>query len=491
MAPKNLKRSIQALVMLTLFQAPLFPSVAFAKKSDKACSAVSRCEKLGTAGMNALGSGLSNTASGDTGTSGDAGGVAGAAGACSSNLAAAASQCEGMKKDCSTCGPEQKVKECQEGIDAAIARFNSQSASCGGTAAGAGQTQSASQSGGGGGGGGGDMMMGMMMGAAMGMLASKMMEKDEEKKPQGPVASMCALQQNGTVDCSKPDAYHYRGCNPQFEGRCGANLDDPTCQQFSARYCGANSGLAQPPPPCPPPPPLPNTIVPDASTFIGTAGEGSTTQYCKNVLAWNYCKTSGRDMCPSCLQMAKLKSPACIQNPALCLAQNSPAEVEKAKQTCPTDPAFSDPSYANGGTTTPPTGTPSTGNLPAVVLPQSAGSSRNVANTSGVSTSGAASAGSFAVASVHGSSGAPGDQGLREGQGSGGSSATYSNGSAGGGVATTYNGAPGHNEMANGGGSGNRGPASDIEGRYGSNLFRTSSAVYRSRCQQGRLNNCP
>lgn len=451
MALQDLKLGIQVLCAVALVQSSLLPQYTFAKgsKGDKACSAVEQCKKLGTAGMNQYGADMAATAGGDKKMHNGAGGLAAAGAACNGNLAGAATKCEELKKDCKTCGAEDKVKACNDGITDQIALFNSQAASCGQDALGAGAVQNDSAANGpggsngsgagtGGGGGMGDMMGPLMM---AGLVAAMMMKDDEEKKPQGPVQSMGALQQNGTVDCSKIDAYHYRGCNGQLETKCNLNMDDGMCQGFSARFCGPNVGLPQPPPPIPPPPPMPGTILPDPSTYLGAVGEGSAAPYCSNVLAWNYCKTSGRDMCPSCLLMAKNKSVACVQNPALCVSQNSQSEIIKAKQTCPTDPIFSNPIYANIGNQTPSTGAP-TGGLPAVQLPQNS----TTAPSSGVSTS-------YAVNSL--------DTSVNSG---------YSAQSAT---------APA------------RGPASDIQGKFGVNLFRTSSAIYKTRCEQGRLNNCP
>ncbi len=137
---------------------------------------------------------------------------------------------------------------------------------------------------------------------------------------------------------------------------------------FSARYCGPTSGAVarvavQPQTP-------PGVILGvDPNSLMGGVGEGVGTAYCKGVTGWNFCKTPGRESCPSCLQIQRNQSPACAQNPALCLAQNSAGEIEKAKLSCPTDPAFADPSFAAGAGAQAPAVLPAAGGVPAVVLP--------------------------------------------------------------------------------------------------------------------------
>src|SRR5690606_35573540 len=55
---------------------------------------------------------------------------------------------------------------------------------------------------------------------------------------------------------------------------------------------------------------------------------------------------------------------ACITNPIVCMDQNSPETLEKAKATCPADPIFLDPSFL-AGNTNPSTNYEGVGNNPA------------------------------------------------------------------------------------------------------------------------------
>jgi len=313
-------------------------------------------------------------------------------------------------------------------------------------------------------------MMGALLGAGLGAAAMMMMQKDnQQEQQQQQMPYNGALQANGTIDCSKPDALVYRDCNANMEARCASILDDPTCQQFSSRYCGptvtgTTQIVAQPQTP-------PNVAFGvDPSTLYGAVGEGVASQYCRGVSGWNYCKTSGRQSCPSCLQIQRNQSAACAQNPALCLAQNSAGEMESARTSCPTDPAFADPNYASSAAVNAQNG----GSLPAVVLPQSVAAGNN-------GGSGSNSGGGISTQSVGG--------GTREGAASNiNSQAAY--GGAGSAYAPASTGVGGR-EFASAGGYKAAGPASDVEGQYGPSLFTTSSQVIRRRCAAGRLNNCP
>jgi hypothetical protein len=259
-------------------------------------------------------------------------------------------------------------------------------------------------------GGGGDMM-GMLMGAAMGgmlgyMLGKKMNEdKDKDKGDDDD-----ALLPNGQIDCSKKNAYEYRDCTAWLEQNCINDLDSQKCQKFSNIYCAATSSSPAQTGDAPP----------------MEAGSGLGSPFCKKVNAHNYCKAQGRQSCPSCLGLARSNSPACLQDPSLCLAQNSPEQINAAKQTCPTDPAFADPAYANGGGSQVPPAVAG-GGLPAVVLPQSVSGS---AQTSGASSASTSSGTSYSTSSSSGSAASEGA--VREGQTAGaGSGSNYGSGGSG------------------------------------------------------------
>jgi hypothetical protein len=140
-----------------------------------------------------------------------------------------------------------------------------------------------------------------------------------DKKVDARHAAMTAEPRPGTaaLDCNINGSEVNPECNTEWEARCKDKTDDAPCQSFAARYCN----------------PAENR-------------NGVASAYCKNRSAVNFCKTTGRGMCPSCMQLEKNRSPACANNPSLCQAQYSAADLDKAKASCPTDPAFADPNFS-------------------------------------------------------------------------------------------------------------------------------------------------
>lgn len=175
-----------------------------------------------------------------------------------------------------------------------------------------------------------------------GMMAAMTANQDKNQDQQEPQYNG-ALQKDGTIDCSKADAYRFSACDSHLEAQCQSSIETSACQAFSQRYCGSSGG-------------------------------GIGTSYCRTVMAWNFCQTSGRSLCPSCLQLQRRNSEGCTENPSLCMAQDSGSEISKARTTCPTDPIFSDPTYASAEGYTSELSTSGGDSLPAVVLPQSVSS---------------------------------------------------------------------------------------------------------------------
>ncbi len=489
MGTKTLTRTFKLLITAAMVQSPFIPDASAAAGKGATCNSRKACEDAykGAAAKGGIISAQAGQASGDS-TNVNAGNLFGAASGTATVACEAKTACETQK---SQCKPDKKTGCTQDDCDAIGEILNTAASECAqaaGVAGDAAKTQSAT----GAGGGGGNMMTGMMMGAAMGALAAMMMQKKDDKPQPPPVNPLAALQPNGQIDCSKQDAYNYQACNGYMETKCNTQLDEATCVAFEGRYCSGSGTTAPPPVAAAAPPAIdPATGIIMSAPVMGAAGEGVGTSFCQNVMAYNYCKTSGREQCPSCLQLAKNASPACTQNPGLCLAQNSLPEIEKAKQSCPTDPAFSNPAYtAGGGAQVPPN---IAAGAPAVVLPQSVGSSAaagrgNSAGTSTVSTGGGQEA---LIGSTVGSRA---NSAQREGQAN-----ANINGNSGAGVSTGYTpssvggNSSGGREFASAGNSyrpSSVGGPSDIESKFGPSLFTTSSQVIRNRCQTGRLNNC-
>lgn len=519
MKSKNIKIVFKLLVSLTMLPAPFISETASAKAAGGGgggkCEPRKKCESAfekleAQQKIEEL-----DASRPSTGPKDGAARIQGAGMRTSTMATGSKETCEKEKKKCDEAVAKKTcTKEDCEAIEGLLKKSDEGLAIGNNATAGGAKTQAATSSGdappgggeskgkggessGKGGGGGSDPMMGAMLGAALGAGMGMMMQKKKEEEAAAAAAAAQqagayngALQANGAIDCSKPDAMAYRDCGTKIEARCSTILDDPTCQQFAAMHCGAGAPatiMVQPQTP-------PNvTFGVNPATLYATGGEGVGSQFCQGVMGWNFCKTAGRESCPSCQQISRNQSPACAQNPALCIAQNSSGEIEKAKMNCPTDPAFANPTFSAGGAL----GAPAVAGLPAVVLPQN--------GTVAGSANGGAVAGVSTQSASGGASGQAGEA-AREGISNGNSQANYANanGSNAGGAGSVI-GSSGY--AAKGSAAGGRefasvngmkpstasaaGPASDVEGQYGPSLFSTSSQVIRRRCLAGRLNNCP
>jgi hypothetical protein len=425
--------------------------------------------------------------------------------------------CEQAAEDCKKgCTKADETKRCepfttraamagQEATQAAQAgELASQTGEASGAREDASGRQHASDSGGG-------MNPGMaagLLGLAGGMMAALMAKKnDQNQQPQIPPLPTGALQANLTVDCSKTDAGNYTECNGQLSQTCMTSLSTPICQTFASRYCGPATGASAASAAAAPAAPaltIPNSGVVAATGqatlfrgVMGASGEGLGTPFCKMVIATNYCSQSGRDRCPSCVQLAINRSPVCASDPALCLAQNSAAQIDQARQTCPTDPAFSDPAYAAGGGAQLPAQLQ--GGAPAV-LPQQDGLNQTIIGSAGSasSTITAGSGGGISTASIRSirsssagqSAGGKGGDGIAEGNGRGGGGwdrvDAGSSSSGGGSLRATASFGKFRPSSA-----AQSGPASDVEDQYGLSVFALGSQTIRNRCAAGKLLNCP
>lgn len=482
------------------------------------------CDEAGLSAAASVNNGANIVANnGEQNISNQAANVGSVTGAGAANFASAAAICEEQKKKCEkSCTQitdqnqrKKKQQACVAYLAGKINEYNTnaagfqdQSRQAHETSKAAGSDSGSNSNPGsnsGGMGGMGPALMGALAGGLLGyMLGKKQGEKDKDRDLEI-IDATGALQPNGTIDCSKPDAYQYSDCNAYLAQVCKNKMNsntyanDANCQNFAGRYCGGAAAATTPPAGS-------QVDLGDGgvSTMtamtppIGPTGEGLTADpgFCQAVLAHNYCKTSGRDQCPSCLQIQKNQSPACAADPTLCMAQNSPEQINQAKTSCPTDPIFSNPAYTQGGSAVATKLDPG-GNLPVVQLPSTGssadpnttGTQTTVANGSGVST--------FSMQSAKGSAGGnAADGAAREGVATGpGSQASY--GGSGSGVSAASGvrpwGANGRDVAAVTGGSAgpNGGPAPDVQGQFGPSLFATGTQVLKQRCQAGKLNNCP
>ncbi|MBX3021950.1 MAG: hypothetical protein KF799_09765 [Bdellovibrionales bacterium] len=487
---------------------------------------VDQCNAAAAAALSATNQGMQNLAdkNGSGGSFGLGKGQAQVTGAAAADMATVAESCRKSQdqcaKECASQPPQKRKAEenkCKAALIAAAEGHQAQSTNFASTStqsqqvatqSGAEGSSSQPQSSGSGGLGG---MGAALMGAAAGGLLGYMLGKNssDDKKNQEYYG---ALQENGTIDCSKPDAFNYSDCNGYLSNLCKQKMtantftSDPACQNFSQRYCGgasttdsaivpisSGSGVD-----------LGDGLVVQSSPPVGVVGEGLTydPSFCQSVLAHNFCKQSGRSGCPSCLQLVANQAPGCAANPALCMAQNSAEQLNQAKVSCPTDPIFANPDAIKTGSQVA-LELNSGASLPTVTLPSGtdpAATNSNLNVNLTASTGGGVS--TMSVQSVKGQAagGSANGQAPREGQGSGqGSQAAYggSNGSVGGSgyrPASQGGGTGSARDVASAGGGGYKptsavaGPASDIQGQFGPSVFAVGSQVIRNRCQLGKLN---
>lgn len=462
------------------------------------------------------------------GMEGNASGLSGSSAEASLRMDGIADECIKSANQCAAgCTvpePQKKsaIAECQNKLKQMGADFRADAASLAGTAGDAAKTAGAvdtDQTGGTGGNGGSGGGMGMLGTAALaagagllGYMMGKKGSSDDKNEDDG-----AFNPQTGQLNCSKDDAYEYMDCNTTLASACAAKINgnsyasDKLCQNFSNRFCASTSSSS-------------SAVTTVAATANGPAkggvGEGLSQNpgYCQQVLAFNFCQGSGRGECPSCLQLVANRAPACANNPALCLAQNSPEQLNQAKQTCPTDPVFSNPNMITGGQVA--TGISGGAPLPVAVLPSgssaaqvvnagtsatgtttaTAGANSQLAATTGSSTNGSSNGTvvTFSTASVKGgASEAVAGGATREG----GGGSQYASGGAGGSGMNpvgygSRNAGNSREIAAAGGGAGNMrpssvGPAPDVQGQFGPSVFAMGTQVIRQRCQAGKLNNCP
>lgn len=511
---KWLRRALALLISAGL-TSPSGPAFA---QGDACASGMKKWQRDCGAGLAATGA-AGSTASGPTDGANQQGTqLASAAGQYGATATQAGSTCSKAAGECRKACKGEKAKQC-DGLANGANMANSAADQANSM-----QQQSANTAGAAGGGGLGDIMplVGALAGAGLAYMMAKKQEEEQKKKQMEQqlaqqLAMMRALQPNGTLDCSKPDAFQYADCNGYLANLCtqkmAANVfqSDGPCRTFASRYCGggglasSRTGVAGSPPAYIPigslPPPT--LAAPSANDMAGLpamaqVGDGlaSDPGFCQSVLAYNYCTQPGRNQCPSCVQLAQSRTQGCQANPASCLAQNSPEQVNLARQNCPTDPMFANPALAAVGLGA--TGGGLNPGAPAVVLPQNkkrglstasavhgSGSGSGVGVAGGSSVSGGDSHAKVLAASSAGSASRDG----RPSRGIGAPSQTSSSSSfapASAGSST--------DRVAGGGSSGRDvassvtdGPAPDVQGQFGPSVFAVGSQAIRQWCQAGKV----
>lgn len=330
------------------------------------------------------------------------------------------------------------------------------------------------------GGGGMSPMMAGLLGAAAGGLLGYMMgkkkgEKDKEKDKDK------VVDENGVVDCSKSGAEAYSDCNDHFVAQCASDPSSSSCQTFSGRYCtgSSSSSTTQTTAPSVIDPSTGGVVIASAEDK-DIKGEGVGSQFCFTSQATSFCAAaSNRASCPSCLQLQTNKAEACKANPSLCLAQNSTADIEAAKTSCPSDPLFSNPNYANGGGSTVPTDMQST-EVP--IIPTASNSGTSVADTD--ANPGAPDPIIGTTASVKGTASGMVVSSVGSGSNiSGAVASAQSHSSLGGNSRDVASGSYAANSGAYKG-------SLKVSPQMGPSLFALSSEMISSRCKQGKFVHC-
>jgi hypothetical protein len=311
------------------------------------------------------------------------------------------------------------------------------------------------------------------------------------------------VQANGQVDCTQNLAYRYTECNTTVAPACMANINTMTssqvCENFGARYCNTGAYVApQVYSPYPYPLQLGQVIGNQVVTQLPPAhqvdviGEGVGTTYCLRTLQINFCGAAANASCPSCLQLANLRSTACVANPAVCNVQSSASAVNSQIAACPSsDPLLSIPGalpLTTATATTAPattviTTTPTTAPaiLPVPILP--------TGNVAATTTTTAASAGSAGGSAGGGFVGASTASVASIGSGAGaGKEGTTTGSFADNAVLAQQRAVAAFPDRTVA--SGSAGVAAEVAPAMGPSLFSTASQPIIARCNSGQLNYC-
>ncbi|MCB0411797.1 MAG: hypothetical protein KDD22_04685, partial [Bdellovibrionales bacterium] len=232
-------------------------------------------------------------------------------------------------------------------------------------------------------------------------------------------------------DCTLPKYAKHPDCVNDSVDRCEKDPTAEGCDDFTETYCG----------------PYKDPVI--APTAASINGKGIGTVFCDLRNAKEFCKPNTRGVCPTCVNLAKLSSDSCKDNPVMCLPQMSEEDINKAKVVCPIDPLFSNPDFLAGKSTS---------------------ESAVAYNGNGYnSTTVSASFGKKATAPAAAS----------------GSSAKVAGKAATGNTATMTAGWNRPNR-----GVANTRVAADIAISVGPTLFARQSGSIARRCQSGKINNC-
>ncbi len=320
-------------------------------------------------------------------------------------------------------------------------------------------------------------------------------DKPEEKKEETKQAGL---------NCDGTEGARYSDCNDKFIQKCGSDMNQSGCDTFGARYCGTAGGA-------------PDGTAVDAGSATGSGndrfaiqpgsalkpafannntsglvvdkrGEGLGTSFCRTYQAYKFCQQTGRAHCPSCTNLNASMSETCMRNPQLCMDQNSPQQVERAKSDCPSDPIFSDPTKQIGASKISTQSAPQETTDSAAKVATGAGSA--LGSASGGGGSGLSSASTDATLETGYANGGA----MSEGPAQGINVGIQGGGGGGGGGFTLESSTDSEQDPQSAAGTDNRLPAqnslslpSDVANTQSETLFAISSRTYQKLCKEIRL----
>ena len=384
------------------------------------------------------------------------------------------------KKESERAQIEQEKNQCEQEIAKVEEELRKSANEAYKSADQAGQSQQAAQSGSQPGNndssGGMGGMGGGLLGAALGAGLAMMMMKKKDKKDEA------LFSADGTVNCKANGAVAYSDCNDYFLEQCKTDSTSAVCKQFTGRYCSTSTTASSSNPDL-----IQNVNTSESGVIIASKedkdikGEGMGSQFCFKSQATEYCASSGRENCPSCLQLEANKSAACDSNPALCMLQHDPQTIQNAKNSCPTDPMFSNPTYTSGGGSTVPGG----GGLEDPILPNQYASSEG--STNETATGNQATTSGVSIASVGGGGGSMGF--VSSGEANPDTESSWDSYRSRRSSRSSYgSGSVGRS------GSGSRGSDTRAPSNYGSavgpSLFSVSTDLIQGKCALGQLAHC-
>ncbi|MBX3023213.1 MAG: hypothetical protein KF799_16180 [Bdellovibrionales bacterium] len=313
-------------------------------------------------------------------------------------------------------------------------------------------------------------------------------QQQKDKGDQTSEATPTTAQSGSSLNCSANGSERFSDCNGDYVARCATSQGDSRCIAFADRYCALNSTSA-----------VSDSGAVQAKTnlVIDKRGEGLGSAFCQDAVAYRFCQSSGRAGCPSCVRLNAASTCTGVN----CLSENSAEMLNRARESCPTDPVFL--------TASKPAGTDaqvSTGYSPQSAS-EAADASRSASTA--VSTLGygaSTGGGSFGGSGATGSGVASGLNGTREGVSRGVATKAGSLGGFGSGGGGTNDGDGGSDSSGESAGAFNPAsfdakkpmpaeaieghPGKDVSNSFGPSIFSIGATAYKNYCSKRAIKGC-